>query len=192
MPERTRELIGNLNIAREDGKFEDSLKLAVEATLVAQQEGDILGMAEIQSSNFLTYRHLYDKTGDQNFLVLAKHSAHSAVEIAEKSGQKDALAIPYYNLAKAHETLGEIEEAKDWYTKTIEAFQANPPESHNRAGVLADMKIHLHAAEAKLGDDSAIDRLKAALQDLLDSDEKDFTRKKILTKPKKTSKEPKK
>lgn len=173
---RTRKLIGDLDIAREDGKFAESLEMAVDATLVAQEEGNILGMAEIQSANVITYRHLADKTGDKHFLILAKYAAMSAVEMAEKSGQKDALAIPYYGLAKAHESLAELQKAKSWYEKAAEAFQANPPEPHNRAGVLADMKIHLHTVEAELGDDSAIDRLKKSLQDLTDSNEKDYTR----------------
>lgn len=171
-----RRIHGLAEQARERGEFLEALKLTDEAMIAYQSAGDSLGFAEIQSSRFLTLRHLYEKTNDCNYLVLAKHAAMSSVEIAENSGQKDALAIPYFNLAKAQETLGELQAAVVSYQKAVQFMQENPPISHNRPGVLADFKCHLHNCEYKAGDKSALERILSALADLEASDEPKYNK----------------
>src|SRR5437016_4444882 len=51
-------------------------------------------------------------------------------------------------------------------------IQKNPPESFNRAGVLADMKVHWYTCMYKAGDKSGLDRALMAVKDLEVSDEK--------------------
>ena len=89
--------------AREDGKFLDALKFTDEATLAYQIDKDYLGLAEVQSSRQSTFKHLFRETGDKNYLILEKHAAESAVDIAESSGIKESVAIPYHNLGKYYE-----------------------------------------------------------------------------------------
>lgn len=157
--------------AREEGDSVKSLQLDMEAFAAYQKEGDALGEAEILADGFLTLRHLYEKTDDRNYLIVAKYFAMASVEIAENSGNREALALPWFNLAKALETLGEIKEAVEDYRKALDNITNNPPTSHNRPGVVADFKVHLTTAEYKAGDKSALERALAALSELEQSDE---------------------
>ncbi len=171
-----RRIHGLAEQARERGEFLEALKLTDEAMLAYQSAGDSLGFAEIQSSRFLTLRHLYEKTNDRNYLILAKHSAMASVGIAENSGQKDALAIPYFNLAKIQEDLNELSQSVISYQRAVQFMQENPPIPHNRPGVLADFKCHLHNCEYKAGDKSALERILAALSELEASDEPKYNK----------------
>src|SRR5687767_12999022 len=98
-----KELHSQAEQSREKGEFVEALKFTDEATVAYQQEGNASGFAEMQASRFLTLRHLYEKTGDRKFLILAKHAAEAGVEIAEEAEDARALALPYSNLAKALE-----------------------------------------------------------------------------------------
>src|SRR5258708_38231481 len=139
MQSEARKIHGKAEQAREDGKFLLALQLLDEATILYEEDDDLLGLAEAQGSRSLTLRHLYMKTMDDNYLILAKHASMSAVEIAEKSEIKEALALPYFNFAKIQEELKDFGEAVETYRKVVQTFVDNPPE-HNRVGVLADMK----------------------------------------------------
>ncbi len=174
--ERGRQIHGKAEQTREDSDFLGALKLIDEATIVYSQDQDFLGMSEIQGSRFLTLRHLYEKTGDENFLVLAKYSAQAAVEIAEKSKILEALSMPLFNLAKAQETLGDIASAVQNYQRAIDAKEANPGEFHNRVGVMADMKGHLAIAQYKSGDTSAEAKALEAANELETSDEPKYNK----------------
>jgi hypothetical protein len=103
--ERGREIHGKAEQARENGNFLEALQLAEEATRVYLQDNDLVGASEVRGSKFLTYRHLSETTGDENWLILAKHATEESVEIAEKSGVPEALSMPYFNLAKAEEII---------------------------------------------------------------------------------------
>ena len=153
---KARDIHGLAEHAREEGDFLGALTHIDEATLLYSDEHDRLGLSEIQGSRFLTLRHLFEKTGDTNFLVLAKHAAMSAVEIAEKSGIKEALALPLFNLAKAHESLNEIPEAVELYKRSVLEMEANPPALHNRPAILNDMKVHQFVCEYKNGRKDAL------------------------------------
>lgn len=160
--------------AREKGNFAEALKLTDEAMLAFQKEGNILGFAEILSSRFLTLRHLFEQTNDKNFMILAKHTVMAAVEIARKSGKKEALGIPLFNMGKAHETLGEYEKTVEVYKEATASMIQNPPEEHERPGEIYEMIIHLSAAEYHTGDKSALIRLEKAIEDLAATDEEKY------------------
>lgn len=162
--------------AREKGQFLIALELTDRALASYQEDGDPLGISEVLSSRFLTLRHLADKTKDRNFLILAAKTVEAAVEIAENSGVKEALALPYFNLAKALEALGKFEGAVEAYRKAIEAMEQYPPERHNRPGVTADMRTHLAVCEYRAGDKSALQRAEAALAELAGSDEEHYNK----------------
>lgn len=174
--ETARQIHGHGEVAREKGDLLGALKFLDEATILYEEEGDFLGFAEVQASRFLTYRHLFEKTGYNGFLILAKFSAMSSVEIAEKCQDPKALAMPLYNLAKVQEDLKEYPEAIASYNKTIDAFTSNPPDQHNRPGVLADMKIHLHVCRYKNGEKEALGDILAAISELEATDEPKFNK----------------
>jgi hypothetical protein len=161
-----REIHAEADHAREDGHFLKALQLIEETCLMYSEENDSVGFSELQGSRFLTLRHLYEKTQDQNFLILAKHAAMSAVELAEKSNDPTALAMPLFNLAKSQETLGELPNAVLSYRSAIQAQENTPLSYHNRRAVLNDMKIHLAACEYKNGHREALPEGEEALHDL--------------------------
>lgn len=68
----------------------------------------------------------------------------ASVDIASLSQDKKALALPYFNLAKIERTLGEFSQARENFEKALNNIQNNPPDNHNRPGVVADFKIHLY------------------------------------------------
>lgn len=171
-----RKIHGQAAQARETGKHLEALKLYDEAILAYQKDGDILGLAEVFADRSIIYRHLFDNTNDKNFLIIGKYEMLASVEMAEKSGSKEALALPYFNLAKVQESLDELPEALENYQKAVENMVANPPEEHNRPAVVADMIIHQSTAEYKNGDKGALKRALAALLDLEGADEPKYNK----------------
>lgn len=171
MQPEARNLHQQAEQAREDGDFLKALELTDQAMVAYQEIGDKIGFAEIQASRFLTLRHLYEKTNDKSYLILAKHTAQSAVELAEESGSKEALAIPYFNLAKVQEALEELPQAVESYKKALENMISNPPPQHNRLAVVADFKIHLATTEYKAGDKEALEKAENALAELEQAEE---------------------
>ena len=162
--------------AREKGDFTGSLQQVSAARVAFQEEGNDAKFAETMAGDFLTYRHLFDKTGYKGYLVLAKCAALASVELAELSGDKTALAIPLFNLAKAQETLGQLTEAVETYRKAVTALETNPPASHNRPAVKADFKIHLTTGEYMAGDKTAYARAASATAELEAAEETDYNK----------------
>lgn len=162
--------------AREAGNHLESLKLSDEAMLTYQQDEDILGLAEILADRSIVFRHLADETNDDNFLIIAKHEMIASVEMAEKSGNKQTIALSYFNLAKVHESLGELDDAKNYYQKTIESMITTPPAQHNRPAVLADMIVHLSTCEYRTGNTGGLEKALDAMEDLEKSEEEKYNR----------------
>jgi tetratricopeptide (TPR) repeat protein len=155
--------------AREQGRFLDALKLTDEALVLYQEENNLSGVAEIFASRSITLRHLFDKSGEKAYLVLAKHEMMAAVEISPG-------VMPLYNLAKVEETLGELLEAIENYKKAISEFLKNPPPQHNRPGVLLDIKINLAIAEFRNGDNQAETRIVDLLNELEKTEEPKYNK----------------
>lgn len=168
-------------LAREKGDFTEALEFTDRATVTYQRSGDLLGMAEVQSSRFLIFRHLFEQTGDPSFMVLATHSAQSSVEIARQSGDEQATVIPLFNLGKAQEAAGNISNAVSSYEEAVRVMETNPPVEHNRTAVLQDMKVHLAVAQYKNGDKSALQRAEEATKTLEASDNPDNYEKDVWT-----------
>ena len=168
-----REIHALAEKARESGKYLDALEHTDKATIAYQKDGDLFGLAEIQASRQSTFKHLYRSTSDPMFLILEKHAAEAAVEIAEKSGIPEAVAIPYHNLGKYYVAVEDWEKAAKYFEMAVENLQKYPENSHSRASVIADIEGHQFAAEYKDGDKSALERALKALEDLKEADEKD-------------------
>ncbi len=166
-----REIHARAAQAREAGKHLEALQLTDQAMLAYHQDADLLGLAEVLADRSLILRHINDASEDSTILIIAKYEMMAAVEIAESSGQKDALSLPYFNLAKVQESLGELHNAVSSYKKAVENMVNNPPSQHNRPAVLADMMIHLSVCEYRSGDKSGLERSLTALADLEGADE---------------------
>lgn len=158
---------------RESGQFIESLKKLDEAQAEFLSEKNYDGFAEVQSARALCLRHLYSQTGEMDYLILAKHTAKSAVEVCER--RNGHLSIPYFNLAKVLIQLDQLDEARSNYNKAIEAQVKNPMEAHNRPAVLLDMKIHLGLCELKMGqgDSASVEKL---ITELIATDEYQYNK----------------
>ena len=153
--------------ARERGNFLDALRLTDEASIKYQQEGNVAKFAEVQSSRFLTFRHLFEQTGDVSFKILAQHAVESSVDIIRNSGDKVGLGIPLYNLAKWYETVGEYEKSIASMKEALAAFEAAPEDPQGLSSVKAAIGTRLAAFEYRLGDDSALSRFNSTLSSLV-------------------------
>jgi len=141
--ERGRQIHAQVEYAREkEQDFQKALNLANEAMIAYQEDGDLRGFSEVLQSRSSVYKHLYQKTGDQVYLILAKHDALSGIEIAEGLEDKSALVMVYRGLGKILEELEDWEGSSEYFGKAIEIFGTNPPEENNRPSVLSDMKAH--------------------------------------------------
>ncbi|KKP81359.1 MAG: hypothetical protein UR81_C0001G0030 [Candidatus Levybacteria bacterium GW2011_GWB1_35_5] len=159
--------------ARESENFLDALTYCDQALIEYQKEGNIQGFAQVLCSRVITLRHLFEQTGHQGYLILAKHTAKASVEIARKGNDPKALAIPLFNLANVLDVLGELGEAIENYKQAIAHMRENPPQDHNRPSVIYDMTLHLFVCEYKNGDKSALQKAEKALLDLAASKEPD-------------------
>ncbi len=168
---KSREILGKANELREAGKYLESLQLADEAIVTAQTENDPGVFSEGLAVRHLGYKLLFQDTNDQNYLILAKHAMYASVEIAEKSGDKTTLAIPYFNLAKVLDEVGQIQESLKYFKKALQELKTNPPESHNRPGVVADFAGYIATEQYKLGDKSALSLIDEAIETLKNSGE---------------------
>lgn len=168
---KARDLLGKANEVRENGDYVESLKLADEAIIAAQAEADLGAFSEGLSVRYLAYKLLYQDTSDENYLVLAKHTMFASVEVAEKSGDKTALAIPYFNLAKVLDESNLVDDSLNYFKKALSSLKANPPQSHNRPGVVADFAGYLATEQYKAGDKSAASLIDEAVENLKNSGE---------------------
>ncbi|OGK19965.1 hypothetical protein A3C23_04670 [Candidatus Roizmanbacteria bacterium RIFCSPHIGHO2_02_FULL_37_13b] len=163
-------------LAREAGRFLEALEYTDKATIAYENDGDIFGLAEIQSSRQSTFKHLYRSTGDRLFSILEKHAAESAVEIAQKCDKPQALAIPYHNLGKYYAEVEEWGKAAEYFRKAVENLTSYPQNSHSRPSVIADIEGHRYTAEYKCGDKTALIRALKALEDLKTASEDSYNK----------------
>lgn len=152
--------------ARERGDFKKSLELLGDGIIASIDEGKEEKLVDILSSYALVYRHLYDKTQNENYLILAKHSAINALELAQKSNDPTLLCIANYNLGKVQESLGELKEAMNSYREAIS-------KDIQRPAMMAEMRTRLYVLELRMGDNEAMERFEKAVSELVKSEEND-------------------
>lgn len=166
-----REIHGKAEEARLNGNFEKALELIDQALVTYQKEKDVLGFAEGLGSKVLTLRQLYDSSKDKNYLILAKHTAESAVEIARESGNVEALALPLENLAKTYEDLGDLKSAVKNYQEAIENMEKNPYKLHDRPALVYRMKVKKSLCEYYLGKKNSLKRAEVEAQQIEKSED---------------------
>lgn len=181
MDSKGRKIHGEAAEAREKGETLKALSLYHQALAAYQAEGDDLGFAEALADESISLRHMFEATEDKNWLILAKHDNMAGVEIAQKSGNKEALALPLFNLARVQHALGEFDEAVKNYKAALKSLEENPPKIHKikeRTAMVADFKSHMNVAEYKAGDKSALERAEKSLKELEEGTEiSDYNKK---------------
>lgn len=176
--ENARKIHSEAEHAREkERNFSKSLHLLDEAVDLYLSEGDPRGASEALQSKANAYSHLYQQTNDPLYLILAKHSSMAGVEIAESLEDKTALSMAYRGLAKTLEESAEWEQAAEYFSKALAAFDQNPPPENNRPAVRADMKAHLAHAKYMSGDkQNGISMMEEAIAELNAADEDKYNK----------------
>lgn len=159
--------------AREEGQLSQSLDFNNQALFAYDAADDALGFAEDVACRSITLRVYANQHDSKRILTLAKYEMMASVAIARDSGNNEALALPLYNLAQVQEDLGELPEAVSTYKEALDAMQNNPPETHNRSSILANMRVHMTTCEYKAGDKTAVQRAEEALHELENANEPD-------------------
>ncbi len=152
--------------ARERGDFKRSLELLGDAIIASIDERKEEKLVDILSSQALVFRHLFDKTQNENYLLLAKHSSQNALEIAQKFTDSTLLCIANYNLGKVNESLKNYDEALKNFKEAVKV-------KIDRAAMMAEMKTRLSVLEFRQGDNEAMSRFETYLSDLKNSEDKD-------------------
>lgn len=162
-----REIHGRAEQSRERGKTIEALILYQQALGAYQKDEDLPGFSESQAAEVIALFHLWEQTSFDGWLVRAKHVAMSSVEMAEKSGVKEALSIPYSKLGKVQEPLGELKEARESYKKAYDYLISNPPEAHGvRPAMQADFKLHWLTTAYAAGDKFVLPQIEESIKDL--------------------------
>lgn len=151
---------------QEKGDFLAALKLEDEAMVVYQEDGDEMGFSEIQAMRTLTYRHLYEQTGYEGYLIKAKHEATASVDLAEQSEDEYSLAIPLVGLGRIMADLTDFSHTAENFQRAVAILEKYPEGRHSRKSVIADYKVHLGVALYCAGDEAALSAAEEALEEL--------------------------
>lgn len=161
-----RDIHGQAIHAREkEQDFLKALQLLSEALFASTEAGDHEDIAGISGSRSNTYLHLYEQTGNKDFLILAECEAVAQVKIAEENNIPEK-ALPYRDLAKFYEQTEDYSAAVENYKKAL-SFIDSP--SLARPAVKPDLMAHLGFSQYMSGDkenglntmDEAISKLEA-------------------------------
>lgn len=156
---------------REASKSVEALEYHSLALVQAAKENDPTRLAEVLADRSIVYRHLASKHDSKLFLLLAKGDLENAVEIATPLASQGATALPIHALGRVMQEIGDLERAISLYKQALTLFETTPPSSHNRPGVIADMKVDLATTEYMNGDKEARGRAEAAIEELKSSGE---------------------
>jgi tetratricopeptide (TPR) repeat protein len=163
--------------AREEGNTTEALHHSDSALLAYDTDKDSLGFAEALADRSITLRNHSLDQSSKRIMILAKHEAMAAIEIAQDAGDLTAIALPIYNYAKVQEDLGEVANAIASYKEAISHMELTPPAMHNQKAILLDMKIRLSIAEIKNGNAVAEQEIESLIDQLLTDESLDeFTK----------------
>lgn len=160
-----------INAREKKQDFLKALKLTDHALIAYSEANDSAGISGIMGTRQNIFGHLHQKTRNKNYLILAKHAAMAAVEIAEAN--HTSLALPYRDLAKAYEELKDYEEAAKYLLKALEQ---ELPEEHNRPAVKADLKAHLAYNQYKFKNKAGLDLMNEAIAELENAEEDKYNK----------------
>ncbi len=152
--------------ARERGDFKRALELLGDAIVASIDEREEEKLVDILSAQALVFRHLFDKTQNESYLLLAKHSSLNAVELAEKFNDPTLLCVANYNLGKVNEILKNFEDA-------LASYKAAVFQKIDRPAMTAEMETRLAVLEFRMGDNEAMGRFEKAVSELVEAQESD-------------------
>lgn len=145
--EKGRSLHQQALAAQEEGNFLEALKLEDEAMVAYAEDKDDAGFAEIQAMRSLTLNMFGDRTGDKRWYILAAHDTLASLDLAERAGAEEQIALAHGAVGRALDRAEKFEEAAAHFDKAVEIL-SRIQSKQSRKSVIADFKNH--AATSRL------------------------------------------
>ncbi len=133
------------NVAREEDKHLEALKLMDEALIEYSRKNDNRGIAMAIADRALTYKHLFLLSSQKVFAILMKKDAETCLDIAQNFNLRELYGVVYFRLGEADMLFGDYGKATDNYRKSLENCTGTNAER-------GDYKYHLGEAVYKTGE----------------------------------------
>ncbi|MDO8620828.1 MAG: hypothetical protein Q7R31_00895 [Candidatus Levybacteria bacterium] len=132
------------NVAREEDKHLEALKLMEEALIEYSRKNDNSGIAMAIADRALIYKHLFLLSSQKAFALLMKKDAQACLDIAQNFSLRELYGVAYFRLGEADMLFGDYEKAAGNYRKSLENYFGTNAEK-------GDFKYHLGEAVYKTG-----------------------------------------
>lgn len=142
---KAEELHKQSEIAREQDRHLDALKLIEEALLEYQKEKNYKGFIKALQNRVLIYKHLYLLTNDAVFTFLARSDAETTLHIAKFHNLHGLLSSSYFRIGEIAMIANNFEEAIENYKKALDTYTGSDAEK-------GDFRYHLGTALYLNGD----------------------------------------
>ena len=140
---KTQDLEQQAASAREqDDDQQKALYLLDQLEQVYHQENNQSGLAGVERSRFLNYKHLFLKTGQHNYRELAKRASEKGLEIALANNIQPCHY--FFGLGEAYMLFEDYITAAKYYQKSLDYYQGTNTER-------GDFRYHLGEALYRAG-----------------------------------------
>jgi tetratricopeptide (TPR) repeat protein len=120
MAQNYNKLIEEAEITREQGKMDKSLALLSEAIIEAGRNNDWDSVLAALGQRIITYLHLYQETGDKNFLELFWADTQGGLKIARRTKASGENKAPLMlRIGQYHGLMGDHLTASSYHTAAL-------------------------------------------------------------------------
>lgn len=130
---------------REAGKTLEAINLYNQVIVAYQEKQDYRGVIEALTGNFLSWKHLYYKTHDKMYALIAKAEAEKMLAIAKAKQVQNKEHLIHYLLGTAALLLEDYPQAVNELSQAIDQFPRDEAEK-------GDWMTHLGDALIRNGD----------------------------------------
>ncbi|MEK7450887.1 MAG: hypothetical protein AAB662_03055 [Patescibacteria group bacterium] len=141
----TNEFHHRTNVAREEDKHLEALRLMEEALMEYASKSDNSGIAMAIVDRALIYKHLFLLSSQKAFAILMKKDAEACLEIAQNFSLRKLYGVAYFRLGETHMLFEDYEKAEENYRKSLDSYTGTNAEK-------GDYKYHLGEAVYKIGE----------------------------------------
>ena len=150
-------------IAREEDRHLEALKLIEEALIDYQKAKNYEGFAQALQSRCLTYKHLFLLSKDQAFAITARQDARASLELVELHDLQIMRGSSYFRLGEMEMLFEDFTQAVDYYRQALVNYTGTGCEK-------GDYRYHLGEALYRSGDKEEGRReLEQGLQEIQDN-----------------------
>lgn len=131
---------------REKENYKKALQVLTVAIITCQKEGDYETLVDVLKDRTLTLKHLFLKSKDKTYAILAKKDAESMLAVSEEFNLKNKLHTSYFRLGEIDMLFEDFKSAAENYQNALKFYQGSLSEK-------GDYRYHLGEAIFKAGDE---------------------------------------